>query len=60
MGFEPAALITGGIRLDHYAMVVPIVPGSDQVIEFCVYMLNAEVSCRYYYIEFFKEKQNSM
>ena len=33
--------------------VVPIVPGSDQVIEFRVYMHNAEISCRYYYIEFF-------
>jgi hypothetical protein len=41
-------------------MVVPIVPGSGQVIEFRVYMLNAEISRRYYYIEFFIEKQSSM
>jgi hypothetical protein len=35
-------------------MVAPIVPGSAQVTGFRVYMHNAEVSYRYYYIEFFQ------
>ena len=57
VGLEPTILSTGGICLDHYTMVAPIVPDSAQVTGFRVYMHNAEVSCRYYYIEFFIENK---
>ena len=33
-------------------MLAPIVPGSAEITGFCVYVHNAEISCRYYYIEF--------